>query len=137
MYADRVTNSMRRALDTTNARREKQRAYNLEHGIEPEQIVKRIRDLTDDIAAMVHEEQAMVAEGQGPYVTISQMPKNEVEKLISELQKKMKQAAMELQFETAAALRDEIMDLREMLDVRESADQPEWEKIRRASARVK
>jgi excinuclease ABC subunit B len=124
MYADHVTDSMRRALDETNRRRKKQVDYNQKHGIEPVSIVKAVRDLTDQVAAHA------VAENQAPYGELrpSQLPKDELHHLIGELEKQMKDAAQDLEFETAAALRDQIFDLRQILAEKE--DLPPWRRAR-------
>ena len=118
MYADRVTDSMQRAIDETNRRREAQRAYNEQHGIEPQSIVKQIRDLTDRVR--------MVAEKQVDYRVTAELPQAEITFLIGELEEQMKQAAANLEFEKAALLRDQIFELRKQL---EDEDLPEWERI--------
>jgi excinuclease ABC subunit B len=111
MYADHITDSMRRALDETERRREKQVAWNQEHGIEPASIVKAVRDLTDQMAARA------VAEQAGPYeaMSVGDLPKDELSRLIQELEGQMQAAAGDLEFEKAAALRDQIYELRETL----------------------
>jgi excinuclease ABC subunit B len=117
MYADKVTDSMQRAIDETNRRRAVQQRYNEEHGIEPESIVKEVRDLTDRVRA--------VAEERVEY-RVADLPKAEVTYLIGELETQMKQAASGLEFEKAALLRDQIFELRKQL---EDEDVPEWERI--------
>ncbi len=97
MYADRVTGSMQRAMDETNRRREKQDAYNKAHGITPKTIIKEIRAPIEITVS---------GSGDGGRLT-----KAEKKQLIDKLQKQMKQAAKELDFETAAALRDRIRSL--------------------------
>ena len=130
MYADKITRSMQAALDETNLRRTKQGAYNEEHGIEPRSIVKAVHDLTEDIA----QEELALAEEQADYATVRDLPKAELNKLIKELEKQMKQAAQALEFEKAAVLRDQIMELRQ-IEVLKTAgadgDIPEWERLRR------
>jgi len=120
MYADGITDSMHRAIEETNRRRQKQIAHNLEHGIEPRSIVKSIRDLTDRVKA--------VAEERAAYEVTGEMPMHEMERLIKDLEKQMKAAAAELEFEKAALLRDQIFELRDMQRARDT--RPEWEKIR-------
>ncbi len=120
MYANTLTEAMRRAIDETNRRRAKQIAYNQEHGIEPRSIVKEVRDLTDRIRK--------VAEKGVPYVVSREMPKDELARLIKELERQMKAAAAELEFEKAAVLRDQIFELRQQMQ--EMDTRPEWEKIR-------
>ena len=120
MYADMVTGSMRRAIDETDRRREKQLAHNREHGIVPASIVKEVRDLTYRLK--------VAAEERAEYVTEGRMPKDEMARLIKDLEKQMKAAAAQLEFEKAALLRDQIFELRrEMQDLDE--ERPEWERI--------
>ena len=125
MYADQVTDAMRAAIDETNRRRAKQVAYNEEHGIQPVSIIKAVRDITDQLTS-AH----AVAEPQAGYQTTgtTSLPKPEMEKLIKELEANMKSAAQNLEFEKAAALRDQIYELREVLA--EEGDYKPWEKIR-------
>jgi excinuclease ABC subunit B len=130
MYADHVTNSMARSIDTTNARREKQHAYNIDHGIEPRSIVKEVRVLTDDIA---ERQAAELAEERAGYLTAAELPKDELNRLIRELEKQMKAAAQALEFEKAAVLRDQIIEMRQIMVLKEAGkgtDLPEWERIR-------
>jgi excinuclease ABC subunit B len=124
MYADKVTDSMRRAIDETNRRRAKQVAFNQEHGIEPVSIVKAVRDLTDQLA--VH----AVAEPKGEYRVkgAAGLPKSELQRVIAELEKQMREAAKDLEFEKAAVLRDQIFELRGILA--EESKLPPWEKVR-------
>ncbi|MFW9843628.1 MAG: UvrB/UvrC motif-containing protein, partial [Candidatus Thorarchaeota archaeon] len=112
MYADQVTDAMKAAIDETNRRRAKQVAYNEEHGIIPVSIIKAVRDLTDQLASS-----HAVAEPQAHYRTTraSSLPKSEMEKLIKDLEEQMNGAAQNLEFEKAAALRDQIYELREVL----------------------
>ena len=110
MYADQVTDSMRYAIDETNRRRAIQQSYNDEHGISPEGITKAIRDITDQIKK--------VAEEQGQY-SVKAMPKDEMTRLVKDLESQMKSAAKSLEFERAALLRDQVVELRKaMLDDR-------------------
>jgi excinuclease ABC subunit B len=122
MYADGLTDSMKRAIDETNRRRSIQTAYNVEYSIEPRSIVKEVRDLTDRVRA--------VAEERAEYRVPAAIPKPELARLIKELEKQMKAAAQALEFEKAALLRDQIFDLRrELADMEE--DVPEWERVRK------
>jgi len=130
MYADKMTNSMARSIETTNARRETQYAYNQAHGIEPRSIVKEVRTLTDDIAAR---QGAELAEERAGYVSAAEMPKDELSRLIKELEKQMKAAAQGLEFEKAAVLRDQIIEMRQIMVLKEAGrrdDIPEWERAR-------
>ncbi|MGD2078993.1 MAG: excinuclease ABC subunit UvrB [Chloroflexota bacterium] len=130
MYAERVTDSMAWAIEETNRRREKQLEYNQEHGIEPKSIVKEVRDLTGELAKR-HE--AALAESKGEYITTAELPKDELNRLIKDLEKQMKAAAQALEFEKAAVLRDQIMELRQILVLKEAGkggDIPAWERLR-------
>ena len=106
MYADWVTDSMRRAIQETDRRRHIQEDYNRERGIEPEGIRKAIRDITDRVK--------QVAE-QRPDYTAGSVPKDEIARLVKELEKQMKEAARGMEFEKAALLRDRIVELRREL----------------------
>ncbi len=117
MYADRLTDSMQRAIDETNRRRAVQQRHNEEHGIEPQSIVKEVRDLTDRVRAVAEQRVAYQVEA---------LPRAEVTYLISELEQQMKEAAKNLEFEKAALLRDQIFELRKQL---EEEDVPEWERV--------
>jgi excinuclease ABC subunit B len=110
MYADRITDSMRKAIDKTDRRRKKQQAHNAAHNIEPKTIIKEVRDLTARLAS-----KRRVAEPATPYVTPLQLPAHELSRLIADLKQQMKEAAQALEFEKAAALRDQIMDLRQQV----------------------
>ena len=121
MYADRVTDSMRRALDETERRRAIQVAHNEEHGITPASIVKQIRDLTERVRRVAEE-----APRYG--VTPAEIPRSELARMIKEMEREMKQAAGELEFEKAAMLRDQIFELRQQMAAGD--DRPEWERLR-------
>ncbi len=124
MYANKITEAMRRAIDETNRRRAKQMAYNQEHGIEPVSVVKAVRDLTDQVTART------VAEARADYRArgVTGLPRNELQRVIAELEKQMREAAKNLEFEKAAVLRDQIFELRGNLA--EQSDLPPWEKVR-------
>jgi excinuclease ABC subunit B len=131
MYAEHITDSMARAIDETSRRREKQIAYNIEHNIEPRSIVKEVRDLAGEIA---HRREAELAEEKGTYVTTAELPKEELNRLAKELEKQMKAAAQALEFEKAAVLRDQIIELRQLIVLKEAgkgSDLPAWERLRR------
>jgi hypothetical protein len=108
MYADRVTESMQVAIDETNRRRAVQEAYNTEHGITPTTIVKEIRDINDRLAAVAHAPGAFGPDSRA----LTELSQAQVEKLVSQLETEMRSAAKQLEFERAAALRDEIQDIR-------------------------
>jgi len=108
MYADTATNSMAGAMKETQRRRQIQEAYNREHGITPQGIRKAIRDITERVRA--------VAETRAPYVAEAPITKEDVARLIKELEAQMKTAARSLEFEKAALLRDRIIELRKEFD---------------------
>jgi len=105
MYADRMTDSMKAAIDETERRRTKQRAYNLEHGIVPETITKAIREIHESLRRVAEERAELQVAGKEP---------EELARMVSGLEAQMKQAARNLEFERAAALRDEILQLRRL-----------------------
>ncbi len=112
MYADNVTHSMDVAIKETERRRTIQEAYNKEHGITPVGISKAVRDLSDRVRK-VAEEKAIYQVGM-PSEELP-IPKDEIVKLIKDLEKQMKQAAKDLEFEKAASLRDQVVELRRTL----------------------
>ncbi|SDM19969.1 excinuclease ABC subunit UvrB [Sediminibacillus halophilus] len=107
MYADKMTDSMEKAIDETNRRRVKQQAYNEEHGITPKTIKKDVRDV---IRATVAAEDTEEYKSEQP--KLSEMSKKEREKVIEDMEKEMKQAARDLNFERAAELRDLVLELK-------------------------
>ena len=109
MYADNMTESMQNAIDETNRRREIQMKYNKEHGITPQTIKKAVRDLIAITKEITKEEVKFEKDPES-------MSRDELEKLIGKVQKKMKKAAAELDFETAAALRDQMLSLKTHLN---------------------
>jgi excinuclease ABC subunit B len=108
MYADTITDSMRFAIDETRRRRQLQTEYNEEHGISPVGIQKAIRDITDTLRSKVAEEKAS-------YSVNGNLPKDELTRMVLELERQMKQAAKALEFEKAAGLRDQVIELRRAL----------------------
>ncbi|MCD8361720.1 MAG: excinuclease ABC subunit UvrB [Lachnospiraceae bacterium] len=109
MYADNMTDSMRRAIEETNRRREIQQAYNEEHGITPQTIQKAVRDLISISREVDQKELRFEKDPES-------MSREELEKLIGQIQKKMKKAAAELDFETAATLRDQMIELKKQMN---------------------
>ncbi len=124
MYADRMTDSMKRAIDETNRRRAKQVKYNTDNGIMPISIHKEIHDLTEGMTAKA------VSEMRGEYKVkgMDGMPRTELRKIIAEVEAHMKDAAKNLEFERAAALRDELYELKTLLAEDESLKP--WERIK-------
>jgi len=111
LYADRVTDSMRRAIDETSRRREVQAAHNLAHGIEPRSIIKSVDEIRFSTAvADAKDRQPSVYERVGGYGDMTP------EELVERLEKEMRQAAADLDFENAARLRDELFDIKAKLD---------------------
>ena len=105
MYADRETAAMRAAIEETDRRRAKQVAYNAEHGIVPETITKAIRDIHEGLRRVAEERKALDLEGRGS---------EEIAELATRLEAQMREAARNLEFERAAALRDELVALRRL-----------------------
>ena len=104
MYADIITSSMKSAIEETYRRRKIQQEYNVRNGITPQGIRKAIRDITDRVKA--------IAETRQPYVVNPELQKDEMLRLIKDLEMQMKMAARNLEFEKAAAIRDQIIELR-------------------------
>jgi len=107
MYADKITKSMKFAMDETDRRRKIQKAHNDANSITPTSIVKAVKDITTQVR--------QVAETKTPYITPSALPKNDLLRLLKDLEKQMKKAARDLEFEKAALLRDQVVDIRKVL----------------------
>ena len=125
MYADHITDSMRKAIDETDRRREIQDAFNKAHGIQPFSIVKDIYDITARLT-----ESASIRDGQADYdagEAVTWLPMNELKRIIAETEERMKSAAQALEFERAAVIRDQIYELRKMLA--DESNLPPWKKI--------
>jgi len=125
MYAAQVTRSMNEAIGETNRRREKQEAYNREHNIQPFSIVKEIYDISARLS-----EYSQIAEPQADYDAsgaITRLPEKELRRLITETEEKMRAAAESLEFERAAALRDQVYELRKMMA--DQSNLPPWKKV--------
>ena len=117
MYADKVTDSMRRAIDETARRRQLQSEHNKRHGIEPQSIQKEVHDITEGIKA--------IAENRARYnVVRKEMSRADMFKVVKDLEVQMKDAAKGLQFEKAAQFRDEIFELRRLLALEEKTLAP-------------
>ena len=128
MYADKMTPSMAAAIDETNRRRDKQIAYNTEHGIDPQPLRKKIADITDMLAREDADTEKLVAKAGGgrkgspvPVLgskadrDLGALPTSELASLVTDLTAQMHEAAKSLEFELAARLRDEIVELKKML----------------------
>ena len=136
MYADRITDSMRHAIEETNRRREKQVAYNTERGVDPQPLRKKIADILDRVYSEAEDSETVSVGGSGRNSSrgkkpeqgdrvrssgmlvdkdVSGMPRAQLADLIQQMTDQMMQAARDLQFELAARLRDEISDLKKEL----------------------
>ena len=122
MYANQITPAMQTALDETDRRRLKQIEYNQEHGIQPESIKKSISDITERVKMG-----AVAESGEKYQAGLEGIPVPELKNIIQELEKQMLAAAENLEFETAAGLRDQIFELRQLLALQ--TDMKPWEKI--------
>ena len=117
MYADKITDSMKRAIDETSRRRQLQSEHNKRHGIEPQSIQKEVHDITEGIKA--------IAENRARYnVVRKEMSRSDMFKVVKDLEVQMKDAAKGLQFEKAAQFRDEIFELRRLLALEEKTLAP-------------
>ncbi|HKD77438.1 MAG TPA: UvrB/UvrC motif-containing protein, partial [Ktedonobacterales bacterium] len=110
MYADQITDSMRRAMNETNRRRDIQTRYNEEHNIVPASVKKEVRDLTDRLRATA-DAHGVPVDDTGDQVAAA-LSREDAAKLIKDLEAEMRRAAKALEFEHAAALRDQIVTLR-------------------------
>jgi excinuclease ABC subunit B len=137
MYADRVTDAMAKAIEETDRRREKQVAYNLARGVDPQPLRKKIADITDDIMREEEDTAKLIAENKGKSSSklksgqsatatkgrkgIAGKAYDEILSVVIELEEQMKAAAAELQFELAARIRDEMVELKRELRQMEAA----------------
>ncbi len=108
MYADQITRSMEQAINETNRRRSIQMEHNEKHGVIPKTIVKAVRDITDRVRKVIEDDKAHGSQG------FDDMPRDELIRLIKDLESQMKSSAKNLEFEKAAALRDQIVELRKI-----------------------
>ncbi|VEB44113.1 Excinuclease ABC subunit B [Chromobacterium violaceum] len=108
LYADRITDSMRKAMDETERRRAKQMAFNAEHGIVPKGVEKKIKDIIDGVYSVEAERKKLVDEA-----AVAMMDEKTLAKEIKRLEKEMMEAARNLEFERAARIRDELKQLKE------------------------
>jgi excinuclease ABC subunit B len=144
MYADRMTDSMKRAIDETDRRRAKQVAYNLERGVDPQPLRKKIADILDRVYSEAEDSEELAVGGSGRNVSrgkrseqgdrvrssgvlvdkdVTTMPRAELADLIQQMTDQMMQAARDLQFELAARLRDEVAELKKELRGMDAAGQ--------------
>ncbi|MGH2533859.1 MAG: excinuclease ABC subunit UvrB [Thermomicrobiales bacterium] len=117
MYADTMTRSMKAAIDETYRRRSIQVAHNEAHGITPRGIVKEIKDITDRVKAAAEEQSEYRATGSSKVGVIAELPRDDLARMIKDLESQMKTAARDLEFEKAALLRDQIVELRRIVEV--------------------
>ena len=130
MYADNMTDSMKYAIDETNRRRKKQMAYNEEHHIKPMTIQKAIYDLSERLTTST-----AVSDAREDFRdTKKRLPKNELKHALAQLEKEMKEAAKNLEFEKAAELRDQVYEMRGLLADLE--DVPPWKRARMLAGEI-
>ena len=110
MYADRITNSMKTAIDETNRRRLLQESHNKQHGITPKSINKTIKDINERIRSI-----SWVEQSKTETISNKELPKEEITNMIKELEIQMKKSSEQLEYEKAAIIRDQIIDLRKVL----------------------
>ena len=117
LYADKMTEAMENAIGETNRRRQIQEAHNREHGIEPRSIVKSIRDLTDRMKVMAEDQAEYSVDGvdEAGGFNLAALSPDELVKQIAALEEEMQEAAQKLEFERAASLRDQVIELRQAL----------------------
>ena len=115
LYADKTTAAMESAIGETNRRRRIQEAHNLAHGIEPRSIVKSIRDLTDRMKVMAEEQADYIVDGDAAPPDLTTLSPDEIVRQIADLEEEMQEAAQKLEFERAASLRDQVIELRQAL----------------------
>jgi excinuclease ABC subunit B len=120
MYADTMTASMRRAIDETYRRRRIQVESNERHGVEPVGIRKAIRDISNRVRAVAEAAVEYSASGA------ADLPKDEIARLVKDLELQMKQAAKELEFEKAALLRDQVVEMKRLLATEDPVISKEW-----------
>jgi len=123
LYADRMTDSMKRAIDETNRRREIQEAYNTEHNISPVGITKAVHDITERLANVDLDGKKAPRSARELAATMEQ---TELQRMIKEMENQMRAAAKEMEFERAAMLRDQVYELKAILV--EDSNLPPWKK---------
>lgn len=123
LYADKMTDSMKRAIEETNRRRQIQEAYNEEHHISPVGITKAVHDITERLANVSQDDKKTPRNARELAATMEQ---RELERMIKEMENQMRVAAKELEFERAAMLRDQVYELKAILV--EDSNLPPWKK---------
>jgi excinuclease ABC subunit B len=123
LYADRMTDSMARAIDETNRRRQIQEAYNEKHNISPVGITKAVHDITERLANVAQDDKKAPRSARE---LAASMEQRELERMIKEMENQMRAAAKELEFERAAMLRDQVYELKAILV--ENSKLPPWKK---------
>ena len=123
LYADIMTDSMKRAIDETNRRRAIQEAYNKKHNISPVGITKAVHDITERLANVAKEDKKAPRSARE---LAASMEQRELERMIKEMENQMRAAAQELEFERAAMLRDQVYELKAILV--EDSNLPAWKK---------
>ena len=123
LYADKMTDSMKRAIDETNRRRQIQEAYNEKHNISPVGITKAVHDITERLANVAQDDKKAPKSARE---LVASMEQRELERMITEMENQMRAAAKELEFERAAMLRDQVYELKAILV--EDSKLPPWKK---------
>lgn len=123
LYADKMTDSMKRAIDETNRRRQIQEAYNEKHNISPIGITKAVHDITERLANVAQDDKKAPKSARE---LVASMEQRELERMIKEMENQMRAAAKELEFERAAMLRDQVYELKAILV--EDSKLPPWKK---------
>ena len=123
LYADKMTDSMKRAIDETNRRRQIQEAYNEKHNISPVGITKAVHDITERLANVAQDDKKAPKSARE---LVASMEQRELERMIKEMENQMRAAAKELEFERAAMLRDQVYELKAILV--EDSKLPPWKK---------
>jgi excinuclease ABC subunit B len=128
MYADKMTDAMKKAIDETDRRRKKQDDFNKANGIEPFTIIKAVHDITEQLSSASPMAAGRRADYRAGSKKVPSIPEAEIKRLIAEMEQQMREAAKNMEFEQAAVFRDQIIDLRNLLA--DESDLPPWKKAR-------
>jgi excinuclease ABC subunit B len=128
MYADKMTDAMKKAIDETDRRRKKQDDFNKANGIEPFTIIKAVHDITEQLSSASPMAAGRRADYRAGSKKVPSIPEAEIKRLIAEMEQQMREAAKNMEFEKAAVFRDQIIDLRNLLA--DESDLPPWKKAR-------